>query len=200
MAKTLANLFSRAPLVAVILGCIDPLQYVNAQDPPAELGQVQPALNADDQPPPDGVYLNDSFEADELLKDALESAARHDWRSAMDKLNQVLQEHGHQVVALEPNLYIGISDHVNRQIADWPAEGLDAYRQRYEQTAGDLYRQAAQALDISALSRVYHGFFCTAAATRAGSTLAETHLEAGRFGEAKKIFLQLLDRHPDRGT
>ena len=75
-------------------------------------------------------------DAETWLKRAAEAASRRDWKLAADTLERVIDQHGDRTVTLdEGRRYFSAIHLAQAQIADWPPEGLAAYRILYDPEA-----------------------------------------------------------------
>ncbi len=144
-----------------------------------------------------GVYVNDSFEADELLREAEGHIARQEWSAALSEYDQALDQFGTKVMSADNGAYINIREAINRRIARWPPAGLAVYRAEHESAAARAVDQARRALDADALADIVSRDYCTAAAAEAADLLAEIRLEQGQFGAAARIYGKLVADHPD---
>ena len=171
---------------------------VRGQELPIELQDIPVPELRDGNRAHEGVYLDDSFEAESLLQEASEHAAAADWNTALDKLDRTLKQYERKVIASGDAAYISVRRFVHAQIARWPADGLRAYRKRYEPAAKSLLAQAVEDHDEEKLWDVFGHYFCTASAVQAADLLSQMLLEQGRLGETRSIFDRLLADHPDR--
>ena len=184
-------------LAVLTCGLVTPA--VRAQEEvPIELQDIPVPESQDGSRAHEGVYLNDSFEAEGLLQEASEHAAAADWNTALDKLDHVLKQYERRVIGSGDATYISVRRFLNAEIARWPAKGLSAYRKRYEPIAKSLLTQSVEDHDEEKLWEVLGHYFCTTSAVRAADLLSQMLLEQGRLGEARSIFERLLADHPDR--
>ncbi|MCG3137703.1 MAG: Outer membrane protein assembly factor BamB [Phycisphaerae bacterium] len=177
----------RAIIIVILL---IPTGKVSAQEPPLV-----------DEPPgttSQNVFVSDSFKAEESLKDIQQLVEARQWPLVLDQLEQLLKLHGRQVIAREPGLYVSIRLYINELIASWPAEGLAAYRSRYESIAEQAAADALATRNPTQLMNVIEEYYCTSAATQTANMLAQLWLERGEFELAAEIYQQLLSTHPDR--
>ncbi len=171
---------------------------VYAQQVPIEIADEHIQGPDKDQSNREGVYLNDSFEAREILREARDFVARMDWPAAVEKMHHALVDFGHTVIDRGDGTFVSIEQFVNHEIARWPAEGLSAYREATEPAAQKMLSQAMGRLDVEALTTVLGRYFSTASAVLAADALAEIHLECGRPAQARMIYERLAKMHPDR--
>src|SRR5688500_7965122 len=109
---------------------------------PAPIAQQPPrgGLNPDSfyaKEPIQGVSVRDSLEAIKRLEDARRMARLRDWNKAADWYQEVIEKYGDRVIPSQVDKnnqiyqYQGIERPVQEELAKWPKEGLDAYRNRY---------------------------------------------------------------------
>src|SRR5204862_80984 len=84
---------------------------------------------------------------------------------------------------------------VQELLGNWPEEGLQRYRARYETQAASLLENAGVD-DAAALSRIVQLYFVTDAAKGAGFRLIELYLENGEFAAGAWTGERLLSHHP----
>lgn len=180
-----------------MLWCILAIGQAHAQEVPGDLQRPAPQPPVEGQAHLQGVYLDDSFEANELIGEVREAVHRKDWGQAVVKVQRLLQEFERKIISWDDGIYISIRDFINREVAAWPAEGLVAYRGYFEPIARGAFDEAIQGRDAVALADTFERYFCTATAIRAGDTLAQIHIEQGHFAPAQAIYERLLAAHPD---
>ncbi len=198
MARFSANSYEVPNLFITALACCLLVAYVRAQDLPVEIAHERPNHQSEGRLGREGVYLDDSFEANELIREALESAKRRDWQLAINKLDQAFKQYGRKVIESGDGIYISVPSFINMEIPKWPLEGLSAYRRRFEPAAQRLFEEALDHLDLEKITELFGYYYCTATAIQAADILAQAHLENGRFGEARSIYERLIETHPDR--
>lgn len=149
-----------------------------------------------------GVAVRDSLEAIKKLEDARRMERLRDWNKAADWYQEVIEKYGQYVVPSgtddKGNIrqYTGIERPVQEQLAKWPKEGLDAYRNRYGAIANTLLQNAGRD-DRESLSRILKLYFVTDAGKVAGIRLIDLLLETGEFAEAARIGDRLFEWHPN---
>ncbi len=148
--------------------------------------------------PPPGVRINDSLEAMQAIRRAENLRASGAWSDAAQGYRRILEKYADKLVPHRDWLYISVADFVNRRIATWPAEGLDAYRRLYEPMASRLVETAKSDRDVTGALSVVESFFCTQAAVDAAGFAAQRGIESGDFAFAAALYEELLTYHPDR--
>src|SRR5688572_9747456 len=200
--------FARGLFATISLGAISVAFGQVAREVPAQ--PVQPAvprggLNPDSfyaKESNQGVSVRDSLEAIKKLEDARRMERLRDWNKAADWYQEVVEKYGDRVVPSgvdkegRQSQYTGIERPVQEQLAKWPKEGLDSYRNRYGAVAQTLLEQARRD-DRETLSKVTKLYFVTDAGKEAGIRLVDLLLENGEFSEAARVGDRLLDWHPN---
>ncbi len=162
-------------------------------------GQAPPAPAEEDPPAaPEGVYLDDSFEAAELLTSARAAAERSDWPLALEHISELLRNHDSKVVSTDDKLFTSVVREAMAMIAAWPEPGLAAYQDLFEPAARSALGSAEARMDPGQLARIIDTYFCTSVALDAASMLAEMHFDAGDFERAAALYARLLSEHPQR--
>jgi len=134
------------------------------------------------------VYVRDSSIAIEKFALAERMQGLREWHKAADVYQEVLVNYADRVVPSQTNTngqviqYTSVVTSVQQQLARWPAEGLGAYRARYEVEAQSLL-DSAKPGDLSTLHKVHSSYFVTDAGRIAGVRLVDAQLEAGEFAE-----------------
>lgn len=148
-----------------------------------------------------GVSVRDSLEAVKKIEDARRMERLQDWNKAADWYQEVIEKYGQYVVPSDVDAqhnirqYTGIELPVQEQLAKWPKEGLDAYRNRFGTIAATMLEQARPD-DRETLSRVMKLYFVSESGKQAGIRLMDLLLESGEFAEAARVGDRLLDWHP----
>ncbi len=150
---------------------------------------------------PIGISVPDSPGAADLLAKAADKEQQHQWKSAAEFYQEVLQKYDHRVVPQHIDSdagifqYSGVALLVQERFSHWPDEGLNVYRSLYGQVAADALTAAGRD-DIAALEKIFWNYFVTDAGKSAGIELMDLRLEAGHFAAAAWIGQRLLDLHP----
>ncbi len=151
--------------------------------------------------PTQGVYVRDSAVALEKFPLVARLERLGEWGKAADVLQEVLEEYPDRVIQTATNddgeivRYTSVANAVTQQIARWPAEGLAAYRARFE-----LVAQARLANtdpnDIAGLRMIFGQYFNTEPGLQAGLRLVDLYFRAGDFRSAREVADRLLAWHP----
>lgn len=132
------------------------------------------------------------------LKRASDAAAAGDWKLAADTLERVVDQHGNRTVSLDNAHYYSASHFVYEQIANWPEEGLMAYRLLYDPDATRLLEQAKAGYDFDALRLITRKYAMSTPAPEAMNLLATWLLDRHQPREALET-LARLEKLPHSG-
>lgn len=143
-----------------------------------------------------GVYVPDSGEALQRIRQAQRLADGKEWDLAAQMYQDVYQRYGNRLLADEPSLFVSVAEYVNRLLGDWPAEGLKVYRKRYDSLAKMAYEQAAATGDASEMAALARQYWVTSIGPVAADEAAELAMEAGRFSSAIDLWGRLLAKPP----
>ena len=186
---------------AVLAGFSMVARVASAQTRPSDLPQQGAVeLPADAKESLQNVTVNDSPEARKDIETARGMERQREWAKAAGWYQEVLAKYHTRVVAWKVdqhnviNSYRGIVYQVQELLAKWPAEGINAYRARYEAAAAAV--EAAGADDSNALQAVLDTYFITEAAKIAGLKLIDQHMEAGEFDAAARVGELMLHWYP----
>lgn len=151
-------------------------------------------------PPPNGSYLNSSFEAAEGLTRAKKLVESQQWATAITALQATAEKFGDFLIPIDTRRHTSIRDYVNQQVSNLPPEGLAAYRANYEATARIALRSAMNESGEAALIRLADRYFATQTAALALDEAGERAIERGAFKSARRWYAKLATVHPDRDT
>ncbi|RIK67671.1 MAG: hypothetical protein DCC65_05955 [Planctomycetota bacterium] len=162
-------------------------------------GAAGPAAAGAENTSPRSAYVDTSFEAEQTLHRIAGLEGDGQWLAAAVALQQLGRTHGRHVMAIEPDRYVSIREHVARRICAWPAEGLAAWRGAFEAPAAEALAAARDRADCSALLRIADEWFPASAGATALDLAAQCAAERGDFTTARQAYERLLAFHPDRG-
>lgn len=156
--------------------------------------QVAPPLAPEETSPRTGgnsLMPPSDRDAETWLKRAAEAASRGDWKLAADTLERVIDQHGDRTVTLdEGQRYYSATHLAQAQIADWPPEGLAAYRVLYDPEARRLLDKAKRDHDLAALREIARKYPLTHSGPEAMTLLVDWLIDQRQPSEA----IELLDR------
>lgn len=166
-----------------------------------------PAQEGDVQRPPDGparadgdypdIYINDSFEAVEVLESAERLVQRRGWSDAARMLDGAVARYGDKLILQAPGRYRPVAMRAREMIGSWPPAGLAAYRELFEVQARRRFEVAADARDVGLLCDLLERYYCTETGIEIADTLAQVSVEAGAFAQARALYQALLRDHPE---
>lgn len=143
------------------------------------------------------VYINDSFEANEMLETARRLGERACWDEAARLLDRLMVRYGDKLIRLAPGRYGPVSDRVHELFGAWPTTELAVYRGLFESQACRAFEAALETRDPCTLHNLLNRYYFTAVGIDIADTLAQLSVEAGAFVQAEAIYRRLLRDHPD---
>ncbi len=146
-----------------------------------------------------GAYLNDSFEVAETLVRVRKHVEKKQWREAAELVQSLSDNFPDKLVRLDDQRYVGVRERVNLWVAEWPSEGLEAYRSRTEAKVRERVDALRDSRQVDEYVQLFDRYFCTAAAGRLADTIGQLAIESGNLTLARSVYQRTLDRHPDRG-
>lgn len=188
---------------SVLVGLSTFAQYAQQADGPAASQPADESPSFLGKEGSQGVYVRDSTVAVEKFALAGRMERLKEWNKAADALQELVEKYTDRVVPSKKygdNViyqYTSVTRAVHEELAKWPAEGLGAYRARFEPIASDILK--ANPADLSTLNRVFTRYFPTDTAKHAAMTLIDRHLEAAEFPAAAWLGDRLLTLHPMLG-
>ncbi|MCP4590962.1 MAG: PQQ-binding-like beta-propeller repeat protein [bacterium] len=163
-----------------------------AEPPPAAAPQTPPGHGGQTD-----VYINDSFEANEMIESARRLAEQDRWDEAARLLHRAITEFGERLLRVGPRRYGPVAEQANRMIASWPPEGLATYRNLFDEPARRAYAELSPGRDRGTLHRLLERYYCTATGVEIADVLAQLSIEVGAFADSEAIYRRLLRDHPD---
>ena len=161
-------------------------------------------------PAAEGVYVQDSTAALDRFALAERLVALGEWAKAAEEYQETADALGRELVAARSAedsgvyQYRPVAEAVRDRLAAWPAEGRDAYRERFGFAADDLLARALR-LDpggperSAALNEVIDRYFLADAAPAAAVELIDRRVADGGFRAAARLAGAILAAHPDLG-
>ncbi len=143
------------------------------------------------------VHLNDSLEAADAIATATQLTRRHRWEQAATLLQRTADAPGDKLVRVSAGYYVGVRAHVANLIADWPPEGIEAYRTLFEADMRDALDDLSGERVANRLLPLLDRYFCTAAAGELVDIIGQLAIESGDLALAKRVYQRASDRHPD---
>ena len=170
---------------------------------------AQPAAGEQSPSPEPAVYVPDSAKALEQFRLAERLESQREWSKAAEVYQEIVDTLGDRVMPVPPPLssvpttppespalprYETVARQVERKLANWPEDGLRAYRLRFEAPAADLLRSGPS--DPAKLAQVTSRYFVTPTALLAATRLIDLRLESGDLSGALALCEHVLASHP----
>ncbi len=159
------------------------------------VAQVQIQLAPTDaDPTAAGVYVDDSTQALDQFTLADRLSDLGEWRKAAGVYQEASSRFGNRLIAGDVNgstqQYRPVREAVRARLAAWPAEGLLAYRERFEPEAQQSL-EAARRIDLdasrrTALATLIDQYPLTVASAAATIELIDLHLARGDVATARR--------------
>ncbi len=186
----------RSALALCVCATIAFAQVEEAKERPPPGDLRADATNAD-------VYVNDSFEVADTITRARVLARRGEWADAASQLQRASDAAAGKLVRVAPGEYVGVRKRVSQIIAQWPAEGLAAFRSLYERDMEEALRsldavRRSQPGDERLGLALFDRYFCTAAAAELADAIGQRAIESGDLDLAAHVYRRVLDEHSDR--
>ena len=143
------------------------------------------------------VFINDSFEASDAISKARRLARAERWVEAAELLQQASDTVGDKLVRISQGYYVGLREHVSDLIAEWPQEGIAAYRALNEREIVAALAEVSSSRSVDEYLVLFNRYFCTSAAAELAEGIAQLAIEAGDFALAEHVYRRVLEAHPD---
>lgn len=143
--------------------------------------------------------LDVSLPAAKRMAGAREFVAAGDWDAAIKSLDQLSQEFGDSLIAVEPNRYVNVREAVAATLALFPKPGLAVYRRRVDPAMELLFEEALARQDPVLMRQVVREGFASSHGDDALDWLAEDALEHGDLDAARAWWTAMLPFPPDAG-
>ncbi|GJQ25781.1 MAG: hypothetical protein HBSAPP02_08130 [Phycisphaerae bacterium] len=157
-----------------------------AQEPAANLTlRIEPRRDGEGMIPPSDP------DAESWLKRAADAAADKQWKLAVDTLSRVIEQFPDRTVTLDGRTFVSAAEAAQRQFAQWPPEGLQAYRLLFDPVAQQEFAQASASQDVERLRKLTRLYRMTSIAPEAFSHLVAVLLDIDQPFEALDVLDQL---------
>jgi outer membrane protein assembly factor BamB/tetratricopeptide (TPR) repeat protein len=127
-------------------------------------------------------YVDDSFEAEDLLKRLAALESDRNWFEAARLVDRVYDVHARHLVRAGDGLYESVAHRLHRMVSHWPTEGAKVYRSLWDDRAAKLFAKARDRHDAGALLGLLDRYCNTSPGPRIAEAASELALESGRFG------------------
>lgn len=131
------------------------------------------------------------------LETAREHAAQRQWDEAIPMLQQLIEDNGQSVVPVEPGRYWNTADFCHLLISRFPADGLKAYRDRFDSQSAEWFEEGKASLNESSLRLITQTMFNSSVGDDALWLLGELAFEQGRFAQARGNWQLLIPPTPE---
>lgn len=169
-------------LLAALVATFGPTPPCRAQEPAANLTlRIEPRRDGE------GLIPSSDPDVESWLKRAADAAAEKQWKLAVDTLARVIEQFPDRTVALDHKTFVSATEAAQRQFAQWPAEGLTAYRVLFDPIAQQELNQAIASQDVERLRRLTRLYRMTTIAPEAFSRLATLLIDSGQSLEALDV-------------
>jgi outer membrane protein assembly factor BamB len=137
-----------------------------------------------------------SVDVETQVVKTLETAREHivegQWEPAVAILQELIDSSGDTLVSVEPGRYWNTADYCHLLISQFPATGVEAYRNRVDAQAKEWFESGQQALDETLLLRVVNSAFNSSVGDDALWLLGELAIERGQFALARQYWTLLV--------
>jgi outer membrane protein assembly factor BamB len=163
-------------------------------------------------PPPERrlsatISVRDSADSDarRYLDQVEAHIASEQWTDAVDKLRQVIEQYGDQLVALETDAagherFLSVRQYAHARLASLPIAARQAYRQAVDAQARQWFEEAQRTRDLSLLRRIETELFNSSWTDDALWLAGDWQLQAGEFAAARRSWSRLLPPLPEAPT
>ncbi len=123
-------------------------------------------------------------------------ARKGNYAAALDIYDPIWKKYPNHIVPVSGSLSVGVRRYILEQISKWPAEGIIAYRKRYDPLVEEQYHRARQTRNLELLARIGTEYPFSTAAMDAALLRAELLLDRGSPVEAAHLLELLLKKEP----
>ncbi len=169
----------------------------------AQVEQQEVLAGEDAQPTSSlqGVFVRDSTAVADKLALAKRMGSLREWTTAADVYQEVIDSASDRLVPVEfdeggrPVRYAALGLAVQSMIAAWPAEGVEVYRDRFEQSAASLLSDAGD--DSELLQKIANRFAQTRSAQQARQKLVMIAFGRGDLATVLRFAKRELELRSD---
>lgn len=131
-----------------------------------------------------------------LLDEALRAVKDKNYRIAVKFLDKVLEASGDSLTASDANKTIfSMNDHVEKLIAELPADALGIYRITADATAREILNSPGD--EVTRLTQITTFYFASSLGDDAALRLGSIYLDRYDFPGALRVLNKIVDVHPD---
>ncbi len=148
------------------------------------------------QPLSTPVYVTESIEAQQRLKDiaVLESAER--WGDAAEGYQRLSNEFGDVLVRINEYHWRGLIDLVHERLGNWPSSAIEAYRRRLDDQAEREFQRLGSEPAFGSLQRFIDRWWWTTVGRQVAEKLADQAASQGHRELAEQLSLRLRRKVP----
>ncbi|MGB0714779.1 MAG: PQQ-binding-like beta-propeller repeat protein [Phycisphaerae bacterium] len=171
-----------------------PAVGLDAKGVPAALDKV---VEQDDAAAPDGasIYLNDSFEAMDLLVSAQRFAGRGEWFEAAEVVRAAMRQHGDKLITIDDQYYTNVSYRFRSLVSSWPEEGVAAYQRLIATEFDERMERLGESKSLHEYLTVLNQYYSAEGSDLLVDRAGELALEAGAFALAERLFRDAATIH-----
>lgn len=127
------------------------------------------------------------------------------WTDAVDKLRQVIEQYGDQLVALDTDeqgheRFLSVRQYAHARLASLPTAARQAYRQAVDAQARQWFEEAQRTRNLDLLRRIETELFNSSWTDDALWLAGDWQLQAGEFAAARRSWSRLLPPLPEAPT
>lgn len=148
---------------------------------PVELTEPLP-----ERRPPD-VYINDSFEANELLSRMRKRAKVQSWGDVVEIVGELLDHHSDKLVADSGQRFVSLPQAVENLVNDLPPAGRAALARRFDSEIEALLAEVARNHDLDGALSLWSRYSWSSHRLDIARQASELAIEAGAFSEAAHV-------------
>jgi len=170
-----------------------------AADTDAEAKEAGDAEEEEDERFLRGADLHTDYEADSLLRRALELLGGQEpqYHNAALLLQHLIDTAGNALATEDGYVYHPVREKAEQLLARLPEVGLDTYRAEVDGEVRALLGPLARNRDAAALREVADRFFVSSRGDDAAFLLGCLYLDQHQYLRARRAFLRVLRDHPD---
>lgn len=140
----------------------------------------------------ESVTLDLNTQATKTMQSAQDLLDERQWEKAIPILQQLIDNHGDTLIAVETGRYWNVADMCHWLIANLPAEFLQPYRQRVDGQANEWLETARRSSDDRLLKQIIRRAFCSSVGDDALWLLGDLAFERGEFAVARQAWERLV--------
>ena len=140
----------------------------------------------------EAVTLDLNTQAIKTMQSARDLLEEQQWDQAIPIIQQLIDTHGDQLIAIETGRYWNVADMCHWLISTLPVEFLQPYRQRIDGQANAWLAKARESNDDRLLKQIVRHSFCSSAGDDALWLLGELTFERGEYAVARQAWERLV--------